>query len=93
MQRQRTNELLEALRTGREQLIADAAQPQSTAPRDVPREETVREFAPERESPTPAPVPRMNARGDLLAALSSRQALRRAILLQEVLGPPKALQP
>ena len=93
MQRQRTDELLEALVTGREHLIVDAAQPRSTAPRDAPREDAVREPAARREPPVPVPVPRTDARAELLAALTSRQALRRAILLQEVLGPPKALQP
>ncbi len=96
MQRQRTDELLQALVTGREQLIEEAVQARSTASRAGPQEEAareVRERAPRRETPAPAPVPRTDARGELLAALASRQALRRAILLQEVLGPPKALQP
>ena len=96
MQRQRADEPLEALSTGREQLIEEAVQSRSTGPSDLPREEAVREVrarAPRREPPAPAPVPRTDARGELLAALTSRQALRRAILLQEVLGPPKGLQP
>ena len=93
MQRHRTDERLEALVAGREHLIAEAAQARSTAPRDVPREEAVQEPAPRRETAAPAPVPRTNARGELRAALSSGPALRRALLLHEVLGPPKALQP
>ena len=92
MQRHRTDELLEALVTGREHLIADAAQLRRTAPRDVPHEEAVRERAPKRETPAPASGPRTNARGELRAALASGHALRRAILLHEVLGPPKALE-
>lgn len=92
MQRHRTDELWEALVTGREQLIADAAQLRRTAPRDAPHEEAVRERAPKRETPAPAPVPRTNARGELLQALTSRHALRRAILLHELLGLPKALE-
>ena len=92
MQRHRKDELLEALVTGREHLIEDAAQSRSTAPRDVPHEEAVREPAPKREPPAPPPVPRTTARAELLQALTSGQALRRAILLYEVLGPPKALE-
>ena len=96
MQRPHTDEPLAALSTGWEQLIEVAAQARSTAPREVPREDAVREVwepAPRKEPPAPAPIPRTDARGELLQALASRQALRRAILLQEVLGPPKALQP
>ena len=92
MQRQRRDELLEALSTGREQLIEEAVQSRSTARRDAPPEEAVRESAPRKETPAPAPLPRTTPRGELLQALASRQALRRAILLHEVLGPPKALQ-
>ncbi len=93
MQRHRRNELLEALVTGREHLIEEAAQAWSTTRRDAPPEEAVREPVTRSTIPTPAPQPRRNARRELLDALSSRQALRRAILLHEVLGPPKALQP
>ena len=93
MQRQRRDELLEALSTGREQLIEEAVQSRSTARRDAPPEEAVREPSPRRETSAPAPVPRTTARSELLAALTSRQALRQAILLHEVLGPPKSLQP
>ena len=96
MQRQRTDELLEALSTGREQLIEEAVQSRSTAPREAPREEAVREVrerAPRREPPARAAVARTDARGELLAALASPQALRRAILLEEGLGPPNGLQP
>ena len=97
MQRHHKDELLAALVTGREQFIDEAAQARSTAARDVPQrdvlhEEAVREPAPRREVPAPAPVPSTNARGELLDTLTSRQALRRAILLHEVLGPPKALE-
>ena len=93
MQRHRRDELLGALVTGREHLIEEAVRARSTAPRDVPREEAVRERTPRRETAAPVPVPRPDPRGELLQALASRQALRRAILLHEVLGPPKALQP
>ena len=92
MQRHRTDELLEALVTGREHLIEDAAQSRSTAPRDVPHEEAVREPAHKREPPAQTPVPRTNPRGEILDMLTSGHALRRAILLHEVLGPPKALE-
>ena len=92
MQRHRTDELLEALVTGREHLIADAAQSRSTAPRAVPHEEAVREPNRKREPPALTPVPRTTAHGELRAALASGHALRRAILLREVLGPPKALE-
>ncbi len=96
MQRQRRDGLLAALSVGWEQLIEEAAQARSIAPREVPREDAVREVrepVPRRETSAPAPVPRTDARGELLAGLASREALRRAILLQEVLGPPKGLQP
>ena len=55
MQRHHKNELLEALVTGREQLVEKAAQSRSTAPRGVPREEAIREPAPQREPAAPAP--------------------------------------
>ena len=92
MHRHRTDERLEALVTGREQRREEVAQSRRTVPREVPHEEAVREPVPGRETPAPAPVPRTTVRSELLAALSSGPALRRAILLQEVLGPPKALQ-
>ena len=92
MQRHRTDELVEALVAGREPRLEEAAQSRHTAPRAVPHEEAVREPALRREAAAPVPVPRTTARGELLAALSSGPALRRAIVLQEVLGPPKALQ-
>ena len=53
----------------------------------------VQERASRRKPLASGPVPKTDTRRELLAALASRQALRRAILLQEVLGPPKALQP
>ena len=92
MQRHRADGPLEALAAGREHLIEEAAQSWRTARRDVPRERAVRGPAAGSEVPVPAPLPRATARGELLGALRSRQALRRAILLHEILGPPQALE-
>ena len=92
MYRQRTDELREALAASREHLGEEAARPRRTAARDLPPETAVREPILKQEVAASAPVPRSAAGGELFAALSSGQALRRAILLHEVLGPPKALE-
>jgi len=93
MHRQSTEERRAARIAGGEQFLEDTAQPRSTAPREVPHEEVARARAPRKETPAAMSARRSDARRELLAALASRQALRRAILLHEVLGPPKALQP
>ncbi len=92
MQAHRTDELLATRVTGREPRLEEAAQSRDTAPRDIPHENAVREPASGSETPRPPPVPRTNARDELREALRSGQTLRRAILLHEVLGPPKAFE-
>jgi hypothetical protein len=92
MQQHRTDGPLEALVRGRERFIEKAARARRTAPRKFPPVEGVRKPVPKRENRAPAPAPRTTARAELLAALSSRQVLRRHILLHEILGPPKALE-
>ena len=92
MHRQRTDELLEALTAGREQLIADELRRRSTAPPAAPAERPVRAPAHDAATPAPTAAPAPNARRELIDALRSRQALRRAILLHDILGPPKALE-
>ena len=75
------------------------------ARRDTARREEARPAPPGEDGGRPegaAPRPRRprqepaqrqpGQRQELIAALSSRSALRRAFLLQEVLGPPKALR-
>jgi hypothetical protein len=78
---------------------------QEAAPRERPRREVVLPERPreewglgeEGERPAPRPraapaPPRPDARRELVADLFSPSGLRRAFLLQEILGPPKALR-
>ena len=58
-------------------------------PEERPTEETARR--PQPPPPPPAP-PRDDERRRLVAALSSRAGLRQAVLLQEILGSPRALR-
>ena len=95
MQGHREGEPRQAPITRRAQLIEDVSRPENATPAGTPREQPlreVREGAPGKETPPPAPARGTNARRELRAALSSPQALRRSILLHEVLGPPKAFQ-
>ncbi len=55
------------------------------------------EHRPARQRPvqpvqTPA-GPRSVRRSEIVAALASRSGVRQALVMQEILGPPKALQP
>jgi hypothetical protein len=75
-----------------------------TAPREPARREVVLPERPreewglgEEERPAPRPraapaPPRPDVRRELVADLASPSGLRRAFLLQEILGPPKALR-
>jgi hypothetical protein len=92
MQRHRQPGLVEALVIGRVQHIERAARPQTAASEEAPRAPVVQERPPNSEPPEPPPLRRRNARWDLIDALASPAALRHAILLQEILGPPKALR-
>lgn len=93
MQRRRTDGLVEALVTGQEQFVDEAVHSRSAAANGGRGEAARRAVRPAREVPVPAAASKTTARGELWAVLTSRRELRRAILLHDVLGPPKGLQP
>ena len=89
--------LVEALTAGREPSLARAITPQSTSDEVLAWERTFRERrgtdrAARAEAPPPSPPPTENAREELLRLLRARRSLRLAVLVQEVLGPPKSLR-
>ena len=91
MQRIRDAGPLQALIEGREEDISRALH-QSTPVED----EWERRRAPEwggstEPPPPPQPIPPAPARG-VRQLLASRQSLRQAMILNEVLGPPKSLR-
>ena len=93
MERQRERGRWEALATGREPLIEAPLWPEAAASEEVSREQPIRERVPRPELPIPPPARTPHIRHALINELTSRGALRRAILLHEVLGPPRSLQP
>ena len=90
------NSPLGALVPGREHASERARRGNITTPEEQrPRRqtaETERGDAAEHAVPPPPPPPPPSAGQELYRLLSSRGMLRRAVLLQEILGPPVALR-
>jgi hypothetical protein len=101
MQRLWNSDALRALVEGREHAIDEALRPERWSRPPAPPEVVVEEapadeqHRPRAAAPAPAVLPpaRPEPRRELRRLLSSRRSLRLAVIAQEVLGPPKALQP
>ena len=98
MRRKPSGGLIEALTDGREPSLARAITPQITSDEVLAWERTSRERAgrdraARATAPSAPPPPTESAREELLRLLRARRSLRLAVLLQEVLGPPRSLQP
>jgi hypothetical protein len=94
MRRIQESGLLQVLVAGRENLIDQLLRSET-----VPAEEERRHKRAERTDPSPAPPsppPLEPARSapapGIRGILASRRSLRQAMILNEVLGPPKSLQ-
>ena len=90
MQRIRDVGLLQALVDGREDVIRQVLRSEAPVPPAV--EEQARERAKPAEPPSPAPSNRPPPARTLRRLLGSRRSLRQAMIVSEVLGPPKSLR-
>jgi hypothetical protein len=91
MQRNRGSGLLQALVAGREDLIGQLLRPEA-----YPAGEEQKHKPAERAEPPPLPTPpapiRQAPASGVRQLLASRRSLRQAMILNEVLEPPKALR-
>ncbi|MGH2586499.1 MAG: hypothetical protein ACRDJE_16415 [Dehalococcoidia bacterium] len=83
---------LRALVSGRERAIERALPPPAPAIEEMPRRERTGSPAGNQAPALPAPV-RPSPRREWRRLLSSRRSLQQAIILQELLAPPKSLRP
>jgi len=92
MGREWEREPLRALMVGRERAIERAMPPPAPAIEETPRRE--RTGSPTQDEATAPPPPvRPSPQRAWRRLLTSRRSLRQAIVLREVLGPPKSLRP
>ncbi|MGD9891754.1 MAG: hypothetical protein AB7R89_02180 [Dehalococcoidia bacterium] len=94
MQRIRASGLLQSLVAGREDLIDQLLRSEAvTEEEDRPPKRAARsEPLPPSPSPASAPPVRPATAPGIRQIFSSRRALRQAMILNEVLGPPKSLR-
>jgi hypothetical protein len=83
--------LLQALIDGREEDISRAIHQSTPAEDEWERRRAPERSGPTEPSPPPRPIPPAPARG-VRQLLASRQSLQQAMILNEVLGPPKAMR-